>query len=346
MTPFSGWDMPLHYGSQIAEHETVRSSAGMFDVSHMCPADFSGADATQALQKLLANDVAKLKPLQALYTAMLNEQGGIIDDLIVYRLHTDDHIPHYRIVHNAGRADEDIAWITMQIDAHGWNIHYTPRRDLAMIAIQGPNARALACNISSVVDIAKSLMALSPFYAFQAGDSLYARTGYTGEDGFEWMIPTDVAENIWQALIGVGVKPCGLGARDTLRLEAGMSLYGQDLDTVHTPMESGIGWTVSMKDTRDFIGRAVLASQVPRLHTLGLRLEGGGVLRPHQKIRTPAGEGEITSGGFSPTLKISIALARLPLTTKIGDCVEVNIRDKWLSATVCKAQFVRLGHAV
>lgn len=344
MTDFGGWDMPLHYGSQIAEHEVVRTAAGVFDVSHMRPADISGVDATKALLKLLANDVRKLQPFQALYTAMLDENGGIIDDLIVYRLFTDGQTPRYRIVHNAGRADDDINWIKTQIKINGWQVEYTPRFDLGMLAIQGPQARALAIKVSFVKSIASELSGLKNFYAYEDKtlNSVFARTGYTGEDGFEWMFPIEHAEKLWQELLTLGVKPCGLGARDTLRLEAGMALYGQDLDLQHNPLECGIAWTVALKDEREFIGKNKLTNT--RCQTLGLILSGGGVLRPHQKLRTSEGlEGEVTSGTFSPTMKKSIALARLPLSVKINDEVSVNIRDKWLSAKVVKPPFVRNG---
>lgn len=354
MTDFSGWDMPLHYGSQLAEHEAVRHTAGAFDVSHMCPADLSGKESTLALQTLMANDVAKLAIGQAQYTTMLNEQGGVIDDLIIYRLVPNALGEHYRIVHNAGRADVDIAWIQQTILKKGWDVDYRVRRDLAMIAIQGPQAIRIASSLPYVASHQSSLQTLKNFYVLETdpqGDCLLARTGYTGEDGFEWMIPAADAEGVWQALMTAGIKPCGLGARDTLRLEAGMSLYGQDLDSEHTPLECGIGWSVALKDTRMFIGREALQKQPPRYHTLGLILMSGGVLRAHQQVRrvgysSTTELGEITSGGFSPTLKHSIALARLPLNINIGDTVEVNIRQQWLPAQVVKASFVRHGKSV
>lgn len=352
MVDFSGWEMPLHYGSQLAEHEAVRTDAGMFDVSHMCPADFAGADAKRALQVLMANDVAKLAVGQALYTAMLSDQGGCIDDLIVYRLAANQEGERYRIVHNAGRAKVDIEWIQTQIQQHGWKVTYQPRRDLAMIAIQGPHAVDKALSIAPVSAHVSALSALGNFQALEGDvDHLYARTGYTGEDGMEWMIPASSAELIWQALLGAGVRPCGLGARDTLRLEAGMCLFGQDLDTEHTPFECGIGWSVAMKDDRAFIGRLSLEQKPPQVKSLGLILRAGGVLRAHLPVRIKGSErmqdqGEITSGGFSPTLKLSIGLARLPLAVNIGDVVEVQLRGTWLPCEVVKANFVRHGLAL
>ena len=334
LVDFAGWDMPLHYGSQVEEHHQVRRDAGMFDVSHMLAIDLEGAGAHDLLHKLIANNVGKLTvPGRALYSCMLNPQGGVIDDLIVYFFRTD----FYRVVVNAGTADKDLAWI-MQ---HAGNVVVKPRRDLAMIAVQGPNARAktwAALPGSETVSAG-----LKPFHAAWFGDALIARTGYTGEDGFELMIPAEHAEATWNALLEAGVKPAGLGARDTLRLEAGMPLYGQDMDEQTSPLEAGLAWTVDLAAPRDFIGKSVLAGRRPGKQTLGLLLVDKGVLRAHQKVFAAQGEGEITSGTCSPSMGRSIALARLPAGVAVGNTVEVEIRDKRLKATVVKPPFVRNG---
>ncbi|HNQ56493.1 MAG: glycine cleavage system aminomethyltransferase GcvT [Burkholderiales bacterium] len=334
MVDFAGWDMPLHYGSQVEEHHLVRRDAGMFDVSHMLALDLEGAGAHDLLHRLIANNVDKLTvPGRALYSCMLNAQGGVIDDLIVYFFRPD----FYRVVVNAGTADKDLAWIAQ----HAGSVQVKPRRDLAMIAVQGPNARAKTWAALPGSEAASS--GLKPFHAAWFGDALIARTGYTGEDGFELMIPADRAEATWNALLAAGVKPAGLGARDTLRLEAGMPLYGQDMDEQTSPLEAGLAWTVDLDAPRDFTGKSVLAARRPDKQTLGLLLEDRGVLRAHQKIFAAQGEGEITSGSFSPSMNRSIALARLPAACAVGDTVEVEIRDKRLKATVVKPPFVRNG---
>jgi aminomethyltransferase len=336
LVDFAGWDMPLHYGSQVEEHHQVRRDAGMFDVSHMLAVDLEGAGVHDLLHKLVANNVDKLTvPGRALYSCMLNAQGGVIDDLIIYFFRPD----FYRIVVNAGTADKDLAWITQH--AGGVGVNVTARRDLAMIAVQGPNARARTWTALPGAEAAST--ELKPFHAVWFGDALIARTGYTGEDGFELMIPAKRAEATWNALLAAGVKPAGLGARDTLRLEAGMALYGQDMDEQTSPLEAGLAWTVDLAASRDFIGKSVLAGRRAERQSLGLLLIDKGVLRTHQKVHTAQGEGEITSGTFSPTLSRSIALARLPVAVAAGDTVEVEIRDKRLQATVIKPPFVRNG---
>ena len=334
MVDFAGWDMPLHYGSQVEEHHLVRRDAGMFDVSHMLVIDLEGVGSRNLLHELIANNVDKLTvPGRALYSCMLNPQGGVIDDLIVYFFRPD----FYRIVVNAGTADKDLAWI----NRHAGGVAVKPRRDLAMIAVQGPNARMKTWAALPGSEAASA--GLKPFHAAWFGDFLIARTGYTGEDGFELMIPAESAEPIWNALLAAGVKPAGLGARDTLRLEAGMALYGQDMDERTSPLEAGLGWTVDLAAARDFIGKSVLAGRRPDRQTLGLLLAERGVLRAHQRVFTAHGEGEITSGTFSPTMRRSIALARLPAGAAVGDIVEVEIRDRRLKATVVKPPFVRNG---
>src|SRR5512137_1184793 len=321
---FGGWDMPVNYGSQIEEHHAVRRDAGMFDVSHMCVVDLRGDRVRDYLRRLLANDVAKLtQPGKALYSCMLRDHGGVI----------------------AGTRDKDIEWLREV--AAGYGVAVEPRTELAMIAVQGPNARAKA---ASVIDPATAQRALEiePFFGIDAGSLFIARTGYTGEDGFEIMMHADQAVAMWQKLRDAGVAPCGLGARDTLRLEAGMNLYGNDMDETTSPLESGLGWTVAWDpQDRDFIGRAALAAQktagAPRKF-VGLLIDERAILRSHQKVIVPAvGEGEVTSGTFSPTLERSIGLARVP--AKTADRCEVEIRGKLVQARVVRPPFVRNGKA-
>ena len=344
MVDFSGWDMPIHYGSQIEEHHTVRKDAGMFDVSHMCALDLAGPDATRYLRHLLANDVAKLTtPGKALYSCMLDDGAGVIDDLIVYFFSAD----RYRIVVNAGTAEKDIAWMRARLV--GFDAALVVRRDQAMIAVQGPQARERFWTAFPVARAATVM--LENFQAAEwvvDGETwLIARTGYTGEDGFEITLPSDIAASVWKALVAAGVKPCGLGARDTLRLEAGMNLYGQDMDESISPYEAGLKWTVDLKDpARDFVGKSALAGANARrcdVEFKGLLLLERGVMRSHMKVHTALGVGETTSGSFSPTLNQSIALARIPAGIALGTEVEIEIRDKKLKAKVVKPTFVRHG---
>lgn len=343
MVDFGGWDMPINYGSQIEEHHAVRSDAGMFDVSHMTVIDLQGARSRDFLRHLLANSVDKLKVTgKALYSCMLNEQGGVIDDLIVYFF--DE--AHFRLVVNAATRDKDLAWIEQQ--ARAFEVEVVERLEFAMIAVQGPNARSKVIALLADVDRPR-IEKLGKFASAAAqgphGMGLFiARTGYTGEDGFEILVHTEQAVMLWQALLDAGVKPAGLGARDTLRLEAGMNLYGQDMDETVTPWEASLGWTVAMDEGRDFIGRAALekarADGVERV-MIGLVLDGKGVLRHGQKVLTDRGEGEILSGSFSPTLEKAIAFARIPA----GDAGElrVDIRGRELPVRRVKYPFVRDG---
>ena len=347
MVDFGGWDMPVNYGSQIEEHHAVRRDAGVFDVSHMCVIDARGERVREFFSKLLANDVAKLTVSgKALYSCMLNEAGGVIDDLIVYFI--DESF--FRVVVNAGTRDKDLAW--MRGIAPSFGVELTERTDLGMLAVQGPNARARwrSCCQSTQREQA---LALDVFCGREIGDWFVARTGYTGEDGFEIMLPAPAAESVWRSLNAKGVKSAGLGARDTLRLEAAMNLYGNDMDENQNPLESGLGWTVSFENpSRDFIGRKALEA----LKAAGLRkkfvalvLEDRGVLRGHQKVVVAGqtaddNEGEITSGTFSPTMEKSIALARVPRGA--GAAVQVDVRGKLLNARVVKAPFVRKGQVL
>ncbi|MDZ3822590.1 MAG: glycine cleavage system aminomethyltransferase GcvT [Pseudoxanthomonas sp.] len=340
MVDFGGWDMPINYGSQIDEHHAVRRDCGMFDVSHMTVVDLEGAGCRDFLRRLMANDVDRLKgPGRALYTCMLDPSGGVIDDLIVYRRAGSD----YRLVVNAATREADLEWLHRH--AGEFAVAVRERPELAMVAVQGPNARA---RVAAVLggEAATAADALARFAFVESDDLFIARTGYTGEDGYEVVLPAARAEGFWQGLLDAGVAPCGLGARDTLRLEAGMNLYGQDMDRTTTPLESGLAWTVAMTGERDFIGRAALAAQlaagVPR-QLVGLVLDERGVLRHGQRVLTGQGEGEVTSGSFSPTTGKSIALARIP-AGEPGQ-VRVDVRGRELAVRVVQPPFVRDGAA-
>ena len=340
---FGGWDMPVQYSSQIAEHHAVRRSAGVFDVSHMCVVDLKGPRVGAFLGQLLANDVGRLKTAgKALYSCMLNERGGVIDDLIVYFLTGSS----FRAVVNAGTRDKDLAWIRARAAAFG--VEVTERTDLAMLAIQGPEARAKAVQLLGAGE-REAALGLGVFVGRELGGWFVARTGYTGEDGFEIMMPAADAVPAWRRLNSLGVASCGLGARDTLRLEAGMNLYGHDMDESTDPFESGLTWTVALEPPgRAFVGREALEAiraRGPGPKLVGLLLQDRGVLRDHQKVLVPGvGEGEITSGSFSPTLERSIALARVPAAT--AGRVQVDIRGKLLNAKVVKPPFVRFGKSL
>lgn len=342
MVPFAGWDMPVHYGSQMEEHHAVRQNAGMFDVSHMLVLDLEGDESRPFLRRLLANDVARLQTSgKALYSCMLAENGGVIDDLIVYYLRED----WYRLVVNAGCADKDLVWIQQQAETFGVDVK--PRHDLALIAVQGPLAREKTAPLLPL-PLSGTVCNLPVFHSASDGGWFVARTGYTGEDGFEIMLSSEEAPSLWQALADAGVAPCGLGARDTLRLEAGMNLYGADMDEQYSPLESGLSWTLAWEPKeRDFIGRKALEAKCGdpgNKRFVGLLLEGRGVLRNHQKIFSGADEiGEVTSGGFAPTLQRSIALARVQ--PDIGKTCTVEIRGKQVAAKVVQPPFARKGKA-
>jgi aminomethyltransferase len=342
MVDFGGWDMPLHYGSQIDEHHIVRRSAGMFDVSHMTVVDLAGARCREFLRHLVANNVDKLKVSgKALYTCMLNPAGGVIDDLIIYFLRED----FFRLVVNAGTREKDLAWIRAQ--AVAFDIAVSERAELAMVAVQGPQARAAVLSLLPEAG-REAAASLGRFTAVDVDGLFIARTGYTGEDGFEIIVPADRVVAFWDALLAAGVKPCGLGARDTLRLEAGMNLYGQDMDEQTSPLEANLAWTIAFDPPeRDFIGRSVLVAQrdggVARA-LVGLVMDDKGVLRHGQRVTTAAGDGEILSGTFSPTLGKAIAFARVPVAACDG--AQVDIRGKLVPVRIVKPVFVRDGKAV
>ena len=347
MVDFGGWDMPIHYGSQIEEHHAVRRDAGVFDVSHMTVVDIHGADCQSYLRYLLANDVAKLKQLgKALYSAMLNEAGGVIDDLIVYNMGD-----WYRLVVNCATREKDLQWMQQQVSPESgkpFDIEITERADLAMVALQGPNAREKAASLLGEPH-AGVIRQLSVFQGLPSEDWFIARTGYTGEDGLEILIPDDQVSAFWQQLLAGGFAPCGLGARDTLRLEAGMNLYGSDMDESVSPLSAAMGWTIAWEPSdRRFIGRTALENQKSsgiKTRLVGLVMETRGVLRGHQPVVVEGvGQGEITSGTFSPTLGYSIALASVP--AGIGDTAQVEIRGKRHNVKVVKPPFVRHGKPV
>jgi aminomethyltransferase len=343
MVDFGGWDMPISYGSQIEEHHAVRRDAGMFDVSHMTVIDLHGARTREFLRHLLANSIDKLKAQgKALYSCMLNEQGGVIDDLIVYYLGEE----FFRLVVNAGTRAKDLAWIEKQ--AAAFDVQVKERPEFAMIAVQGPQARTKVLELLHDVDRSR-IEKLGKFSAAAAqgphGMPLFvARTGYTGEDGFEIIVPAEHAAALWDALAAAGVAPAGLGARDTLRLEAGMNLYGQDMDEDVSPWEANLGWTIALDEGRAFIGRPALEAQkaagVKRV-MVGLVLDDKGVLRHGQKVLTANGEGEILSGSFAPTLEKAVAFARIP----VGEhgAIRVDIRGREVPVRLVKYPFVRDG---
>ena len=340
MVDFGGWDMPINYGSQIDEHHLVRRDAGMFDVSHMTVVDVRGTRVRAFLRYLLANNIDKLKTAgKALYSCMLNEQGGVIDDLIVYFMDEE----FFRVVVNASTRDKDLDWMARHASAFGVTLQ--ERRDFAMIAVQGPNARAKAAGLLSAAGAAKALK-LGKFVGAEIDGLFVARTGYTGEDGFEIMVPESEAVAFWQKLLDAGVKPAGLGARDTLRLEAGMNLYGQDMDESVLPFEASLTWTLALDDDRDFIGRAALLAArdggISR-EMIGIVLDDKGVLRHGQKVLTDLGDGEILSGSFSPTLAKSIAFARVPAGAHNN--LRVDIRGREVPVRMVKFPFVRDGQA-
>ncbi|WP_374379868.1 glycine cleavage system aminomethyltransferase GcvT [Thermomonas sp.] len=341
MVDFGGWDMPIHYGSQIDEHHQVRRDAGMFDVSHMTVVDLTGARTREFLRHLVANSVDKLqKPGKALYTTMLNPQGGVIDDLIVYFMSED----WFRLVVNAATREKDVAWITAQ--AAAFAVEVKERPEFGMVAVQGPNARERVIGLLREEDRAP-VSKLARFAAREARTTegvevFVARTGYTGEDGFEVIVPEAQAVAFWNALLAAGVKPAGLGARDTLRLEAGMNLYGQDMDEAVSPFEAALAWTVVLDEGRDFIGRAALEAQQAAgtaRQMVGLVMDEKGVLRHGQKVVTANGEGEILSGTFSPSIGKAIAFARIPAGAP-GD-VRVDIRGREVPVRVVRFPFVR-----
>ncbi|MGV3345973.1 glycine cleavage system aminomethyltransferase GcvT [Enterobacteriaceae bacterium LUAb1] len=346
MVDFHGWMMPLHYGSQIDEHHAVRRDAGMFDVSHMTIIDLHGSRTYAFLRYLLASDVARLtQPGKALYSGMLNSSGGVIDDLIVYFMRDD----FFRLVVNSATREKDLAWIKQQMAEY--DLELTERTDLALIAVQGPQAQAKVQRVLSDAQ-REAVAGMPPFFGRQAGELFIATTGYTGEAGYEIALPVEQAVHFWQQLLAAGIKPAGLGARDTLRLEAGMNLYGQDMDESVSPLAANMGWTIAWEpQERQFIGREALERQreTGTEKLVGLVMKEKGVLRSGLPVSFSDKQGHqqsgvITSGTFSPSLGYSIALARVP--ADIGESATVLIRNREVRVTVVKPGFVRAGKAV
>jgi len=336
---FGGWALPVNYGSQIDEHHAVRNNCGIFDVSHMTVSDITGPETLPFLSKLLANDIEKVsnKPGKALYSCMLNQYGGVIDDLIVYYI--SDH--HCRLVTNAGTNEKDMAWLKQH--AKDFDINFEERPELALIALQGPNALAVASDVLDP-ELTEVIQSLSRFQGSFIEQEFVGRTGYTGEDGIELIVNAELANSLWLKFINAGVQACGLGARDTLRLEAGMALYGNDLDEKHTPLESGLKWTLSLDTNREFIGKAALQNTNSEKNLVGLILLDRGVLRGHQQVFI--GDellGKITSGTFSPSLEQSIGLARVSRKLALGEQVEIAVRNRRLRAVVAQYPFIKSG---
>ncbi|QHM72308.1 glycine cleavage system aminomethyltransferase GcvT [Mixta intestinalis] len=346
MVDFHGWMMPLHYGSQMDEHHAVRNDAGMFDVSHMTIVDLHGERTREFLRILLANDVARLtQPGKALYSAMLNASGGVIDDLIVYFMSEN----WFRLVVNSATRDKDLAWINEH--ALPFSVTLQERNDLALIAVQGPEAQQKAQTAFSEAQ-RQAVSGMKPFFGVEADGWFIATTGYTGESGYEIALPNDQAADLWQRLLAAGVKPAGLGARDTLRLESGMNLYGQEMDEGVSPLAANMGWTICWEpNDRQFIGREALELQREKGtdKLVGLIMTEKGVLRNELPVHFTDAQGNlqqgiITSGSFSPTLGCSIALARVP--AGIGDHAIVQIRNREMPVKVTKPIFVRAGKPV
>lgn len=336
MTDFHGWEMPLHYGSQIQEHLAVREQAGIFDVSHMTVLDILGTGGRQFLRQLLTNDVDRLPhPGSALYSCMCNEHGGILDDLIVYQRAPDS----YRLILNSSTRDKDLAWIQQKSQGFAVGLHTRP--DLAIIAVQGPQ---VFYKLNAILEPAEqdAISTLQRFECVEVNHCFFGRTGYTGEDGLEILLPHEKAQPLWRKLIQAGFQPCGLAARDSLRLEAGLMLYGQDMDETTTPLESGLAWTIKWEpEDRNFIGMGALIAQKNHLKQkmVGLILEDKGIMRAHQRVvLKDLPDGVITSGGYSPSLNLSIALARVPV--EATSMAEVEIRGRLHRAQIGKPRFL------
>jgi aminomethyltransferase len=342
MVDFAGWDMPVQYPSGIlAEHRAVRSACGLFDLSHMGRVVLRGTDALALAQDCCTRDLSRLPAGAAAYSVVCDRDGGILDDVIVYRLNTNEIL----VVFNAANRVSDITWFAEQRDCVGWNVDLVDRTfETALIGVQGPEAQSVLQPLCP----AMSLEALAG-YAFVKTDvlgasALVSRTGYTGEDGFEVMVDADVAARVWTRLSESGAVPCGLGARDTLRTEAGFALYGHDIDRSTNPYEARLGWVVSLGKP-SFIGQQALSrvkTEGPRRRLVGLRVAAGGVPRPGLPILDHGPQvGIVTSGTFSPTLKDNIAMGYVPVEcSAIGTHLQVELRGNVLAGEVVKLPFV------
>jgi aminomethyltransferase len=344
-TEFSGWEMPVQFSGLKQEHEAVRSKVGLFDISHMGKFTLQGVNLLQLLQPLVPSDLEKLQPGQAQYSVLLNPDGGIIDDIIVYYQGTTEAGEQRAIVIvNAATKDKDKAWIISQLENASLNF-IDLSAEKVLIAIQGPEA--LAVLQPFVKDNLSPIPAFGHLETEVLGSPAFvARTGYTGEDGFEVMLEPQVGKQLWQALSQQGVTPCGLGARDTLRLEAAMGLYGQDMDDSITPLEAGLGWLVHLDHKGHFLGRSRLEQQKAQGLTkrlVGIQTEGRHIARHGYPVLFEGKVvGEVTSGTISPTLGIAIALPYVPpALSKIGQALEIEIRGKAYPAQVVKKPFYR-----
>ena len=343
MVDFHGWSMPINYGSQINEHNSVRENCGIFDVSHMTILDFKGDDAETFVRKLISNDIKKLtEPYAGLYSAMVNEQGGVIDDLIAYKMENG-----YRLVVNCATRGEDLKWISSK--SLNFKVEMTERDDLSMIAVQGP--RSLDVLSSCPAPIVRALESKKRQQGVYGNNMFATKTGYTGEIGFEVILPHEQAVNLWQNAIDAGAVPVGLGARDTLRLEAGMNLYGFEMDESITPFECNMSWTVDFSDTdRDFYGKKALENILKEENyneLVGIMLDERTILRQGQKLwfnENKDLDGIVTSGTYSPTLKKPIALARIP-KADLKSCF-TEVRDKKVFAKIGSPKFIKEGKEI
>lgn len=345
MVPFAGWEMPVQYSGINQEHQAVRERVGMFDISHMGKFEITGPEVISRLQKLVPSDLSQLQPGQAQYTVLLNANGGILDDLIIYH-QGETAMGEQRIITivNAATTDKDKAWLTAHLDFPG--ITFTDRSPTqSLLAIQGPMA------VKTLQTFVQEDLASVGRFGHLNGTVLgepgfLARTGYTGEDGFEVMVAPEVGQSLWRSLLDAGVTPCGLGARDTLRLEAAMMLYGPDMDESTTPLEAGLGWLVHLDRKGDFLGRSVLEEQQQTglsRKVVGLQMEGRNIARhDYPVLHDGKPVGMVTSGTLSPTLKRAIALAYVPPElSKVGQELAVEIRGKACPAQVVKRPFYK-----
>jgi aminomethyltransferase len=337
-----GWALPAHYGTPLEEHRAVRSAAGMFDLSHLLALDVCGAGATAWLRHLLANDVAQLgTPGSAMHSCMLDEHGGVLDEFVVFRISSHE----YRIIVHAARVERVVEWMRSRIASTGANLTLGTRKDLAMIGIEGPETLSRAMRAIPELNTATGIP--SPFAAVRLSDLFIARAGFTGEEALAIALPDGRTEGVWRALLDAGVRPCGHEVRDTLRIEAGLPLYGQDIDASLTPFDVGLRRSANLDDPeRHFIGRTALEMRPPRWRLMGLVADAESALRPGLRVRTPYGEGTTTSCTFSPAMKCQIALVRLPRTAVPDETAIVETSPGRVMARVVGLPFVRSGTTV
>lgn len=351
MVPFAGWDMPLQFSGLIDEHQAVRERAGMFDISHMGVLRLESSNPKDDLQKLVPSDLNRIGPGEACYTVLLNANGGILDDLIIYDLgQVDQDNQALLLVINAACSESDSAWLRTHLEPKGINIT-DEKADGILMAIQGPKATALletmsGISLKGIPRFGHRQLKLSSIAELKNKSIFIGRTGYTGEDGFELLLDAESGRVLWQNLIEQGVTPCGLGARDTLRLEAAMPLYGQDLDQTRTPFDAGLGWLVHLEMPTDFIGREALEEQAkcgPTQKLVGLKVQGRGIARHNNPVMHAGSPiGIITSGSWSPTLSEAIALAYVPKAlASPGTKLNVEIRGNAHPVEVVKRPFYR-----